>query len=427
MERWNNWAGNERATAARVVRPTSRDEIVAAVCAAAAAGESVKAVGAGHSFTPAAVTDGVRIELDRYADPVSVSGRSVTVHAGMPLHRLNAHLAEHGLALPNLGDIDAQTISGAISTGTHGTGATLANLATFVEGVELVTGDGSVMRVRAGDPEFPAVAVGVGALGVVTEVTLRCVPAFTLLADERPLPLAEVLRDLETLCDANDHFEFYWFPYTDRALVKRNNRVERDDAPLSRFRGWLDDEFLANTVYGGLCRLGRRVPALVPTLAKVSARALSARRYTAPSHEVFCSPRRVRFVEMEYSLPRAALRDAFGGLRSIIGSLPYPIVFPVEVRCAAADDLWLSPGYGRDSAYIAIHQYVGMPYERYFRQFEEFAYSLGGRPHWGKLNYLDADQFQAAYPRYDDFRAVRDKLDPGRVFGNAYTRRIFGD
>ncbi len=427
MEAWSNWAGNQRAMAARGVRPSSRDEIADAVRAAAAAGDSVKAVGAGHSFTPTAVTDGVRIELDRYADPVSVRGTSVTVRAGMPLHRLNAHLAAHGLALPNLGDIDAQTISGAISTGTHGTGATLANLATFVEEVELVTGDGSVQRVRAGDPEFPAVAVGIGALGVVTEVTLRCVPAFTLLADERPMPLGEVLRDLDTLCDANDHFEFYWFPYTDRALVKRNNRVERDDAPLSGFRGWLDDEFLANTVYGALCRLGRRVPALVPAIARLSARALSARRYTAPSHEVFCSPRRVRFVEMEYSLPRAALRDAFGGLRSILGSLPYPIVFPVEVRCAAADDLWLSPGYGRDSAYIAIHQYVGMPHERYFRQFEEFAYSLGGRPHWGKLNYLDADQFRAAYPRYDDFRAVRDKLDPARVFGNAYTRRILGD
>jgi L-gulonolactone oxidase len=179
-------------------------------------------------------------------------------------------------------------------------------------------------------------------------------------------------------------------------------------------------------VLEGACRVGRAVPALVPAITKVEARALSARVYTAPSHEVFCSPRRVRFVEMEYGMPRAALPEAFAALRSIVDSLPIKVVFPVEVRVSAADDIWLSHGYGRDSAYIAIHQYVGMPYEPYFRAFEKVARSLDGRPHWGKMHWRTADDLRPVYPRFDDFLAVRDKLDPARTFANAYTMQIFG-
>ncbi len=252
-------------------------------------------------------------------------------------------------------------------------------------------------------------------------------PAFVLRADERPMPLSSVLASLDELADSNDHFELYWFPYTSLALTKRNNRVAVSDAPLSRFRGWLDDELLSNRVFGVACRLARVAPRVVRPLNRVSARALSARTYTGPSASVFCTPRRVRFVEMEYGLPRAAVREAFAGLRSVVDGLPFPIVFPVEVRFTAADDIWLSHGYGRDSAYIAIHQYVGMPYQAYFERFEQVAVALGGRPHWGKMHHLDAAALAGAYPRFGDFLAVRDKLDPDRVFANAYTQRVFGE
>jgi L-gulonolactone oxidase len=340
----------------------------------------------------------------------------------MPLHRLNAVLDEHGLAMPNLGDIDVQTISGALATGTHGTGARLGCLSTFVAGVVLVSGTGEVVR----DAPAAAALVNIGALGVITEITLRCVPAFTLRADERPMRLDAVLSDFDEFAGDNEHFEFYWFPYTERVLTKRNNRVEVADRPLSRLRGWLDDEFLANSVFGKLCLLGRAAPRLVPAISALSARALSPRVYTAPSHQVFCSPRRVRFVEMEYGLPREALPEAFAGLRRVIDRLPFRVVFPVEVRVSAADDIWLSHGYGRDSAYIAIHQYVGMPYEEYFREFERVCVPLGGRPHWGKMHYRDASSLAQAYPRFADFLAVRDKLDPERTFANEYTEQVLG-
>jgi L-gulonolactone oxidase len=423
-----NWAGNQ-ADSATVARPGSPAEVVALVKQARADGRPVKPVGAGHSFTGAALTDGVRLSFDGLRGLINIDrlSRLVTVQAGMPLSVLNQILADHGLALPNLGDIDSQTIAGAISTGTHGTGARLGCLATFVESLALVDGTGEVVRCAAGDDLFRAAQVGLGALGVLTEVTLRCVDAFVLRAQERPAKVDDVFAGLDEHVEGNDHFEMYWFPYTDRLQTKANNRVDADDQPLTRFRGWLDDSFLSNTAFGAACRVGRRFPGTARTITAIEARALSPRVYTAPSYQVFCTPRRVRFVEMEYGLPRATLPEAFAELRKIVDRLPFPVVFPVEVRFTAADDIWLSHGYGRDSTYIAIHQYVGMPYEAYFRAFEEVAQDLGGRPHWGKLHWRTADDLRPAYPRFDDFLAVRNRLDPDRVYANAYTRSVFGD
>ena len=427
---WSNWAGNQRVTASQVARPGSLEEVSATIRAAVAAGSTIKPIGAGHSFTAAAVTDGVRVHLDDLAGLVTIDRerKQVTVEAGMRLHALNDLLAANGLALANLGDIDVQTISGAISTGTHGTGAKLGCLSTFVVGLSIATGTGDVIRCSATEHAdvFQAARVGVGALGIIIDVTLQCVDAFTLLADERPGLLREAFADLDSLIGDNDHFEMYWFPYTDRVQLKRNNRVPVADQPLPTIKGWLDDEFLPNTVFGGVCRIGRAVPALVPGISRIAARALSARVYTDRSDRVFCTPRRVRFTEMEYGLPREALPEAFAALRKIVDGLPFKIAFPVEIRFTAADDIWLSHGHGRDSAYIAIHQFVGMPYEPYMRAFEKITTELGGRPHWGKLHWRDAESLRTVYPKFDDFLAVRDRLDPNRTFANDYTRRIFG-
>jgi FAD-linked oxidoreductase len=424
--RWQNWGGNQQAIAVDVLTPGSVDELSAIVKAASESGRRVKAVGSGHSFTAIAAADDQRLHLHRLADLVGIQEHLVTVQAGMPMYALNALLAEHGLAVPNLGDIDAQTVAGAISTGTHGTGARHSTLASCVEAVTLVTGTGQVMRVTPDEDIFPAVRLGIGALGVLTDITLKCVDAFTLHADERPLPLAEVLARIDDDIAANEHVEFYWYPYTDRAQLKRNNPVPANDRPLSSFRGWLDDQFLANTVFQGACRLGRAAPAVVPAISAVAARALTARVYTDRSDRVFCTPRRVHFTEMEYEVPRAAMPEVLAALPRIIGDLPFKVQFPVEVRFTGPDDVWLSHGYGRESAYIAVHQFAGSPYEPYFRAMEALCEPLGGRPHWGKLHYRDADSLRTAYPRFDDFLAVRDRLDPARVFANDYLDRVLG-
>ncbi|RMI44147.1 D-arabinono-1,4-lactone oxidase [Streptomyces triticirhizae] len=432
MTAWRNWAGTASARPARVERPASVEELAASVRRAAGEGLRVKAVGSGHSFTGIAVTDGVLLRMDALDAPIRVDARSglVTVEAGVPLHRLNAVLAAHGLAMTNLGDIDRQTLSGAISTGTHGTGARSGSLAAQVRALELVLADGSSLRCSAEtEPEvFAAARVGLGALGIVASVTLRCEPAFVLRAEEGPMPLADVLGGLDELLAANEHFEFYWFPHTDRTLTKRNNRLPPGERPrpLGRARAWWEDEFLSNTAFEAVCRLGTAVPRAVPRLNALAGRALSARAYDAASHRVFVSPRRVVFREMEYAVPREAVTEVVSAVRRWVARSGEPVAFPVEVRFAPADDVWLSTAHGRDTAYVAVHQYHRLPYERYFRAVAEIADAAGGRPHWGKLHWLDAAALRGRYPRFDDFLAVRDRLDPGGVFANPYLDRVIG-
>jgi L-gulono-1,4-lactone dehydrogenase len=424
--RWTNWGGNQQSLATDVLTPGTVDELAAQVKEASTSGRRIKAVGSGHSFTSIAVADDQRLLLHRLAGLISVDGPLVTVQAGMQLATLNALLAEHGLAMPNLGDIDQQTIAGAISTGTHGTGIKYSTIASCVEAVKLVTGTGDVLTIGKDDPLLNPARIGLGALGVLVEVTLRCVEAFTLLAEETPMALADVLAGIDDWIPAHDHVEFYWYPYTDRAQLKINDRVPANDRPLSKFRGWLDDEFLSNTVFQAVMRLGKALPGTVPTISAVAARALTARRYTERSDRVFCTPRRVHFTEMEYEVPRAALPEVIDALPRVIGALPFKVQFPVEVRFTGPDDIWLSHGYGRESAYVAVHQFTGVEYEPYFRAVEAVCQPLGGRPHWGKLHYRSADDLRPVYEKFDDFVAVRDRLDPARVFTNDYLDRVLG-
>ncbi|MFI2753130.1 D-arabinono-1,4-lactone oxidase [Cellulomonas sp. P22] len=432
---WRNWARTESARPSRVVHP--RDTADLASIVSAADGLRIRAVGAGHSFTGAAVTDGIQVHLDRLThvervEPQPDGTTHVTVGAGIRLHDLNRVLATCGLAMRNLGDIDHQTLAGAISTGTHGTGSRLGGLATQVVGVRLVTARGEVLE--ASPTERPALfevaRLGLGIVGVLVAVTVAAVPAFRLQAVEEPLPLDEVLGRLDGpdgLADGNDHFEFYWFPHTRRALTKRNNRVPAHvGAPLPRVRGWVDDELLSNGVFATTNRLATAVPGLTPRINALASLALSARTYTAPSHEVFISPRRVRFREMEYAVPRESVRDVLAEIDTWIRASRENIPFPLEVRFAAADDVWLSTAHGRETAYVAVHQYLRLPFRRYFQAVERIMGQVDGRPHWGKLHWLDAERLADLYPRFADARAVRAEHDPDGVFANEYVDRVLG-
>jgi L-gulonolactone oxidase len=428
---WRNWAGNQTASGITVLHPAGADEIAAALIGAASAGRRVKPIGSGHSFTAVGRPEDVQLVLDRHARLLDVTADGlVTVQAGMPLHRLNAELAARGWALTNLGDVDRQTISGALATGTHGTGARFGGLATQLRGMELVLADGSVLRCAADEhPDvFAAARIGLGALGVVSTVTLQAEPAFALRAEEGPARLPELLEDFAGFMTSTDHVEFYWFPHTDRCLTKRNTRVPLADglAPLPRWRSFWDDEVLANAAFGAVVATGRRVPALVPRLASFSARALGERTATDLSHRVFVSRRRVRFREMEYAVPREAAVEVLTELRRAVDASDWRIPFPVEVRVAAADDIPLSTASGRDSAYVAVHVPARSEPGPYFDRLEQIAGAVGGRPHWGKLHDLDAAVLQARYPRFAEFTALRDRLDPGGVLSNGYLDRVLG-
>ncbi|HTJ71921.1 MAG TPA: D-arabinono-1,4-lactone oxidase [Actinospica sp.] len=427
---WSNWAGNQQARMQRVATPSSPQEVAETVRDAAARGLTVKPVGSGHSFTAAAVTDGVQIRLVNLARLRGADHATglVTAEAGMPLWRLNELLAEQGLALTNMGDIQAQTVSGAIGTGTHGTGRASASIAAQVAGLEIVLADGSIVACSAqSHPDlFEAARISVGTIGVITAVTFRTEPGFLLEAREEPMRLDEVLERFEELRTGNDHFEFFWFPHTPMTSTKRNNRTEGPARPLSRRREWLEDEFLSNKVFTGVCRVGRAAPRAIPAINKLSSRALSARSYVDRSDRVFTTTRTFKFLEMEYALPVEATVPALREIERMIARENLRISIPIEVRCAPADELWLSTAHGKDTAYVAFHMFQGMDQTRYFDQAEEIMLAHGGRPHWGKLHTRGHEYFAEAYPRFADFLAVREKTDPDRVFANNYTRRIFG-
>ncbi|MCQ1956390.1 FAD-binding protein [Arthrobacter sp. zg-Y826] len=427
---WENWGRNVTAQPLRVERPIDTAALQRCVADAAGAGLRVKAVGAGHSFTDIAATDGVQLDLSALQGIIAVdTGRSrVRLRAGTRLHRIPSLLEPYGLAMPNLGDIDRQSIAGAVSTGTHGTGAAFGGMATQVVGVTLVQPDGGLLSVGDDDPLLPAAALGLGALGVIADVTLQCVPAFVLQAQERSEPLADVLDSLDDRVKATDHFEFYWFPHTDRAATKANTRLPgaarcRPPGPGAR---WINDTLLANTLFRATCAAGSAVPSVVPAVNAAAARLLGGRDYSDASARVFTTRRTVRFREMEYALPADRVGPAFSALRQLIEEHRWRISFPVEVRWAAADDRWLSTAYGRDTAYIAVHRYYREDFAEYFTAVEELLLTHGGRPHWGKLHSRHAAALAQQYPRFGDFLAVRERLDPDRVFANAYLDRVLG-
>ena len=428
---WRNWGRTQSCRPAAVAKPTTEGEIAQIVHGAAARGQRVKVVGAGHSFTDIACTDGVQVSLDDYNKVLDVdraAGR-VTVQAGIRLRDLNEALAQQGFAMSNLGDIAYQSIAGATQTGTHGTGKDFGNLATFITELTLVTADGSTLRCspEVDETTFKAAQIGLGALGVVSTVTLRCEPAFNLRAVEDAMKIDDVLAGFDDLVENNEHFEFYWFPHTSSAWTKQNNRTTDAPTPRRRWKEFQNDIIMSNVAFGAVCKVGKVRPAMIPALTqKLVAPGVGRIRRVSRSDLVYTSPRLVRFSEMEYAIPREHGREAIEGVRKLIDANGFNINFPIEVRVVAPDDILLSPAHGRATCYIAVHLYKGMDYQPYFHAVEDLMMSLGGRPHWGKLHFRTAADLRPAYPRFDDFVAVRDRLDPTGVFGNDYLDRVLG-
>jgi L-gulono-1,4-lactone dehydrogenase len=427
---WANWAGDQRCRPAAVARPRTVAELSEAIGAAAAAGQKVSVAGSGHSFTETAMTDGtmIRVEALRGVLDADPGSGLVRVGGGTVLGELNEALAGLGLALENLGDIDAQTVAGAISTGTHGTGAAFANISARVEALELVLADGSVRELTAADdPELlRAARIGLGALGAISAVTLRGFPAFVLERVDQPHPRETVLDRFEELAEANDHFEFFTFPYSDRALVLERNRVESAPRPRGGTAAFLNDIVLENWALEALAATGKALPRAIPALGRFAGVLASGGRTVDHSHRVFVNERRVRFTEMEYAVPRehgpAAVRRVIDWIRRN----RYPVFFPIEVRVAAGDDAHLSAAHERDTAYVAVHQYRGMEWRPYFEAVESIMDDYAGRPHWGKRHFQTAATLAPRYPKWQSFQDARDLLDPQRVFTNEYAERVLG-
>ena len=429
MPSWTNWAGNQKSRPVTIEKPRTDSEVVAVIQRAVNRQQRVKVVGSGHSFTGIAVPDEVMIDLSRMNRVVSVdrTGGVITVQAGIVLSDLNAQLELQHLSMPNLGDVTYQTLAGALSTSTHGTGLQRTGLAAQIRAFKIVTASGEIL---ACDPEqnaeiFHCGRVSLGSLGVITEVTLNVVPAFNLRAVEQPMRISHVLDNFTQLIEANDFFEFYWVPHTKWALTKANNvSTAQIDSP-GRFATWYNKMFLENYAFGLLCRVGRLFPRMIPKFATILPSSGRV-EYVNVSHRIFSSKRLVKFYEMEYSISLDGLVPALREVMQMVEDRGFRISFPVEVRCTGADDIPLSTSTGRRSAYIAVHMFKGSEYSDYFRAVEAILRKYEGRPHWGKIHHLDASDISSLYPDYQRFIEVRNQLDPEGVFTNDYLRRVLG-
>ena len=429
MANWTNWAGNQQVDGVSLFMPRSEEELQQVVQFAITNNTRVKVVGSGHSFTAIALPESVLIDLMNYDSVIALDkiANTVTVQSGIQLSKLNLFLHSNGKAMQNLGDIAYQTIAGAISTSTHGTGIKFTGIANQVVALRLVLADSSVVECSAiSNPElFECARVGLGALGIISTVTLQVVPAFNLAVIEQPMRVDELLEDLDNHIAANDHFEFFWVPHTGWALTKRNNRTQEPANPMGKLSHWYSKTFMENYAFGAVCMLGRALPSLIPKLAKALP-ASGRTDYSDASFKVFASKRVVKFYEMEYAIPREACAEALNRVRRLVVDSGFFLNFPVEVRFTAPDEIPLSTASNRESAYIAVHIYKGMDFVPYFKAVESVMNSYQGRPHWGKLHFQDAESLAPRYPKWQQFQVVRDRVDPKRVFTNSYLETVLG-
>lgn len=421
---WRNWSGSVSCEPHRYYEPTTESELQAIVTRHAG-DRTIRVAGSGHSFSPVVPTDDVLVSLAAYTGVTAVDAerQRATVRAGTRLDELNETLATHGLALANMGDVDRQTIAGALATGTHGTGIDLGVLATQAIEIRLVTADGEIRTLTPEDGEtFRAAQVSLGALGVISEVTLQLQRAYRLRERTWTVPLDEVLENLAELRDTHRHFEFFWFPHTETALVKTLDPTT--DPPTCSVP--LDaNEHLENAAWGSLCWLSAVVPDASPQLARLAAATLSAGETVGPSHQVFPTRRSVRFNEIEYGVPADSGATVVRSIRDYLARNGQGVLFPVEFRYTDGDEIPLSPAYGRDSAFIAVHTYHRKPHQEYFEACESIFEEHDGRPHWGKMHTVDPERLRSCYPEWDAFQTVRRSLDPEGTFCNERLRRLF--
>lgn len=425
---WYNWSGSVQCKPRQVAKPANIDALVQIIKACSSDNCHVRVAGSGHSFTPLVQTNDVMMSLEHIQgiEEIDTERGMVTVLAGTTLKTLGEALYAHGLAQENLGGIDVQSVAGAISTGTHGTGIRFGSLSTQVEGLTLVTATGELLECSTErNPDiFKAAQVSLGTLGVIAKVKLRVVSAKRLHFKSHRESLSDCLTNFEHYKQEHSHFEIFWFPHTPWVQVKF---LDETEAPKSKSSLWgnFNKIVLENGLYWLLSECCRLLPPLTRTISTISAMGVAPVNEVNYSHRLYVAPRVVRLQAMEYAIPAEDAQTVLSEIQACINQHRFQVHFPLGCRFVQADDIWLSPAYQRESAYIAVHMYRGMAYESYFQHIEEILLRYDGRPHWGKMHTLDAARLATLYPHWHDFRRIRATLDPQGLFLNDYLRRLF--
>ncbi|MGD0864886.1 MAG: D-arabinono-1,4-lactone oxidase [Rhizomicrobium sp.] len=427
--KWSNWSGGVTCKPRKVIAP--RDEVELAAAIRLAEG-TVRAPGTGHSFTPLCASDGTLVDLGAFKGLKGVDKEksTATCAAGTPLWALGPALYAKSYALKNMGDIDRQTLGGVVGTGTHGTGRTLKGFSGEVAGFRIILASGEVLNCTPTENAeiFAAGRTSMGTLGVMTEITMSVRPAYRLVERNFLLPPDELFRRLDDLVAKNRHFEFFWFPYADHAICKTLNETdEAAPAPRSaeemRKRGEKSSGDMR--AFAAINEALPYLPAMLKPAHGLFSRLMPVKGKARWSHELFPSPRTIRFNEMEYGVPYSNGPDCLREVVETIRKKKINTGFPLEYRSVAADDVWLSPFYRRESATIAVHQYHKVDTTALFTACEAIFRKYDGRPHWGKRHTRTAGEFAARYPEFERFRSLRKKLDPTGKFLNAHLKAIF--
>ena len=427
---FRNWAGSVAVRPRRYLEPTSEAEVAAIVRKTHARRGRVRVVGAGHSWTDAAACRDTMLRLDRMQRVLDVDydRNVVTVEAGIRLHRLIEELQSRGLALQNVGSVTEQSIAGAIGTGTHGSGLAYGAIPTQMVGFRLVTGTGEVLDVtrQASADLFHAASVSFGSLGIMTAISLQVEPIYDVEENSFTLPFEAAVRLAPQLYRDHPRIKFWWLPHTGSVQVFTYDKTSRPRTPRSAVRERYE-LFMNDYVFVGILGLGRRVPSLVPALNGLVGGSYF-KTYTRIDRwdRVLTVPMPPPHLENEYSLPVEATSEIMQRTRDLIERRNLSVGFVTEVRFVAADDNWLSPAYGRDSVMFGAYTPDGAHARAYLEGVEDIAYALGARPHWGKDFHATPEYLRDVYPRWDDFAALREDLDPDRVLTNDFVRRVLG-
>lgn len=424
-----NWSGYLDWTPSNIFSPESEEEIQSIVKKAISESKKVRIIGAGHSFTPLAWTTDYLINLDKYEGLISVNKEKsqVVTKAGTKLYKLSELLFEQGMAMENMGDIDRQSIAGTISTGTHGTGKNFKSISNQVIALRFINGSGEIIECSETHNKdlFKSAQVSLGTLGVITEITMQCVPAYKLKLENRNEQLSKVIHELDDRNQTNRNFEFYWFPYTDTSWTKSSNITDLQPDKVNIANAF-SEHVLENYAFKLMCEIAHKMPSKTEWVSKTSASTVSSFDKVYHSHKIYATKRMVKFNEMEYNIPAEAFNDVWRDITKTINSKKYNIHFPIEVRFVKGDDIHMSPAYQRESAYIACHAYGKKDPKPYFKALEEIFSAYDGRPHWGKMNTLTPERIEKLYPKFQKFLNHRQDQDPDKIFISPYFENLFG-
>ncbi|MEN2992273.1 MAG: D-arabinono-1,4-lactone oxidase [Bacteroidia bacterium] len=428
--RCQNWGRTVAFSPAYYAQPSEEEAIRRLIGQAVEQRRTLRVVGAGHSWTPLIETPDFLLSLDRLQGVISLSptAQTVTVWAGSRLYRLLPQLWEAGFSLRNQGDIDRQSVAGAFSTGTHGTGKRFGLLATQVVHYRFIDGRGHLHDVYPNEsPDlFRALQVSLGLLGVITQVTLSVEPRYYLRLLTRVEPLEAVLEKSADYLQQYRHFEFFWFPYSGWVGVKLTE-LSPVEGHTSFWRRWAKDILWENAAFWVLNKLAQYFPSRCPALCRFAGRNMGEGVWVDRAYRVFATARLVRFREMEYSVPAEAGPEVLREIRRWIDRHQPAVSFPIEYRYVMGDEIPLSPAYGGDRVFIAVHMYHRMSHTDYFRGLEAIFQAYEGRPHWGKMHTATWSYLERVYPKLGEFLALRQQYDPEGVFLNPYLRQLFGE